>query len=177
MSDVTDRTEAVRVRSVERADLLAVHRIEQASFPQPWPYEAFDRHLDAPGFLVAVDAGADDADSSGDDPSDDSLSVIDSAPVIGYVIGDLTTLHGRTIGHIKDIAVHPDYRGRGVGSMLLERALVRLAGEGTQTAKLEVRASNDPAQSLYRRFGFDPLRTLDGYYADGEDAVVMVRRP
>lgn len=174
MSDVTDRAEAVRVRSVDRADLLAIHRIEQASFPQPWPYEAFDRHLDAPGFLVAVDAAA---DGSGDGSSDDPLSMIDSAPVIGYVVGDLTTLHGRTVGHIKDIAVHPDYRGRGVGSTLLERALVRLAGEGTRTVKLEVRASNDPAQSLYRRFGFEPVRTLDGYYADGEDAVVMVRRP
>lgn len=33
------------IRRAERADLLAIYRIEKASFPQPWPYEAFDRFL------------------------------------------------------------------------------------------------------------------------------------
>ncbi len=42
------------IRPAERADLLAVVRIEDESFSQPWPYDAFERFLGEPGFLVAT---------------------------------------------------------------------------------------------------------------------------
>jgi len=41
---------------------------------------------------------------------------------------------------------------------------------------LEVRGSNLPAVSLYRKMGFEVMRTIRGYYADGEDAYVMARK-
>lgn len=142
------------IRPAERADLLAVVSIEKASFPQPWPYDAFERFVDEPGFLVAQQNGA----------------------VAGYVVADVTHTIGRSLGHVKDIAVHPSHRGCGVGSALLSRSLAVLAAHGADSVKLEVRQSNEGAKRLYRRFGFEPLRLVTGYYADDEDAIVMIRR-
>ena len=142
----------VRIRRVERADLLEVFRIEKASFPQPWPFSAFEQFLDEPGFLVATGDGA----------------------VLGYVVADVMPNHGRDIGHIKDIAVHEEVRGRGLGRALLRRVLVALAIEGAALVKLEVREGNAPALKLYRDEGFETLRRIPRYYADGEDALVMV---
>lgn len=146
--------EEVTIRPAERADLLAVVRIENASFSQPWPYDAFERFLGEPGFLVAEHDGA----------------------IAGYIVADVTQQVGRALGHVKDIAVHPDHRGDGVGSTLLSRSIGVLAAHGSQTVKLEVRRSNDGAKRLYREFGFDPLRRVPEYYGDGEDAIVMIRK-
>ena len=153
-----DDRDAPRIRRVDRDDLLTIHRIEKASFPQPWPFSAFERYLDEPGFLVAERADA-DAD--------------DETRVVGYVVADTVPNHGSPLGHVKDIAVDPDHRGEGVGSTLLERSIDVLDDAGS--VKLEVRASNDRAISLYREFGFEHRRTIPNYYGNGEDALVMVR--
>ncbi|WP_436346110.1 ribosomal protein S18-alanine N-acetyltransferase [Natronorubrum sp. FCH18a] len=146
--------EGPSIRPAERADLLAVTRIENESFAQPWPYDAFDRFLGEPGFLVALEEGE----------------------VAGYIVADVTQTFGRNLGHVKDIAVHPDSRGAGVGTVLLSRALAVLTAHGADSVKLEVRRSNDGAKRLYREFGFEPLRFVPDYYGDDEDAIVMIRK-
>jgi ribosomal-protein-alanine N-acetyltransferase len=50
-----------------------------------------------------------------------------------------------------------------------------MALEGAASVKLEVRESNDTARRLYRGFGFEHYGTVPRYYANGEDALVMVR--
>lgn len=140
------------IRPAERSDLLAVHRIERASFPQPWPFQAFEGFLGQPGFLVADRAST----------------------VAGYVVADAVQSHGRPLGHVKDLAVDPACRRGGIGTALLRRGLAALAAQGARRAKLEVRASNAEARRLYRQFGFEPRRVLPRYYADGENALVLV---
>jgi len=167
-----ESTDAVRVRDAERADLLAVHRIERASFPSPWPMAAFERHLTSPAFLVAVDEKGIGAGDDGDPASE----TIDAASVLGFVVADLVPNHGRPLGHVKDLAVHPDRRGEGVGSTLLDRSLAVLRGESARSVKLEVRVGNESARSLYDAFEFEPLRRVPRYYDDGEDALIMVRQ-
>lgn len=151
------RTEPERtfsIRQATRADLLAVVRIENESFSQPWSLEAFETFLGEPGFLVATR---------------------DEQSIVGFVVSDVTPGYGHSVGHVKDIAVHPETRGTGVGSALLTRALTVLGSHGAESTKLEVRPSNEGAKRLYRRFGFEPLRRVPNYYDDGEDAIVMVR--
>ncbi|NIU71188.1 MAG: ribosomal protein S18-alanine N-acetyltransferase [Actinobacteria bacterium] len=143
--------DGVRIRPAERADLLAVARIERESFTQPWPFQAFEGFLGQAGFLVA-EAGT---------------------GVAGYVVADTVPQGGRRVGHVKDIAVHPDWRGRGLGTRLLDRALGVLEARGVDMAKLEVRQSNETAIELYRRFGFEPRHLVTEYYADGEAAAVL----
>ncbi|MFW6017868.1 MAG: ribosomal protein S18-alanine N-acetyltransferase [Halapricum sp.] len=155
-TDTADPT----VRQAVRTDLLAVFRIERASFPQPWPYSAFEQFLPAPGFLVAEIGGPDEPGRSG---------------IVGYVVADTVPNHGRPLGHVKDLAVHPDRRGEGVGTQLLGQALAVLDELGVSSVKLEVRAGNERAQSLYERFGFRHVRTIPNYYDDGENALVLVR--
>ena len=149
----TGRDSEVAIRPAQRADLLAVVSIENESFPQPWPYDAFENFLDEPAFLVAECTGM----------------------ITGYVVADVTQTVGPRLGHVKDLAVHPDRRGEGIGSALLSRSLSVLAAYGADSVKLEVRQSNEGAKRLYREFGFDPLRLVPGYYQDDEDAIVMLR--
>ncbi|AQL43161.1 ribosomal-protein-alanine N-acetyltransferase [Halorientalis sp. IM1011] len=145
-------TPAPTVREAVQADLLAVYRIEKASFPQPWPFAAFQRFIGEPGFLIAeVGAG-----------------------VAGYIVADSIPNHGRPLGHVKDLAVHPDQRGQGVGSTLLRRAMGVMRAEGVAEVKLEVREGNDAARDLYESFGFEHRRTVPRYYDDGENALVLV---
>ena len=125
------------IRRVERADLLSVVRIERACFSDPWPYDAFERLLDEPAFLVAERDGA-------------------------------------VVGHIKDLAVHPEMRSEGLGRALLRSVLARLRGSGAAVVRLEVRESNAVARSLYADEGFAPVRRVSNYYRDGEDALVLV---
>ncbi|WP_058366303.1 ribosomal protein S18-alanine N-acetyltransferase [Haloparvum sedimenti] len=149
---VHEESADVTVRGARREDLLSVLRIERACFSDPWPYDAFERLVEEPAFLVAVRGGA----------------------VVGYVVGDVMPNAGRDIGHVKDLAVHPDARGRGIGRRLLRNGLVQLAGAGAVVVKLEVRESNEVARSLYRDEGFEPVRRVGGYYGDGEDAIVLL---
>jgi ribosomal-protein-alanine N-acetyltransferase len=148
-----DAADDLTIRQAEQADLLAIFRIEKDVFEQPWPFDAFQRFLGEPGFLVATEDGK----------------------VTGYVVADCIPNHGRSLGHVKDLAVHERCRGQGIGRQLLARAIATLATMNTTSIKLEVREGNVPALSLYRDFGFEALRRVPRYYDDGEDAIVMVR--
>jgi ribosomal-protein-alanine N-acetyltransferase len=75
---------------------------------------------------------------------------------------------------ITNIALHPDFRGRGIGETVLSVILKEVRGKGATFVTLEVRSSNAPAVSLYRKLGFKVLGTRKGYYGNPvEDAYVM----
>ncbi len=71
------------------------------------------------------------------------------------------------------IAVSESYRGRGVGSFLLEQGLASAQRSGVTRAHLEVRPSNLAGVRLYRRVGFVEAGRRPRYYRDGEDALRM----
>ena len=142
----------ITVRPAERADLLDVYRIETDSFTQPWPFSAFEQYLGEPGFFVAA-----------------------GESVVGYIIADIVSNQGIPLGHIKDVAVREDARGEGIGRLLLRRAITMLEAQRVHAIKLEVRESNERAITLYRSHGFEFRRTIEEYYDDGEDALLLVR--
>ena len=80
-------------------------------------------------------------------------------------------------GQITNVAVHPDYRRRGMGDALV-RALLRYAkDERMDTVTLEVRASNHAAIALYRRNGFAEVGRRKAFYTKPtEDAILMTVR-
>ncbi|MEM3577991.1 MAG: ribosomal protein S18-alanine N-acetyltransferase [Candidatus Bathyarchaeia archaeon] len=78
-------------------------------------------------------------------------------------------------GHIVSVAVMPQHRRKGIGQALITKALNGMRSYGAKQCFLEVRITNDPAISLYKKLGFKVARTIHGYYADGEDAYVMSR--
>lgn len=76
------------------------------------------------------------------------------------------------------IAVRPEERGRGLGTRIIENYFATAKRRGVRRIYLEMRANN-PARSLYRRAGFNPIGTRPRYYraADGEliDAITFAR--
>lgn len=133
------------------ADIPAIHRIEHASFPMPWPDHAFRQELQSNRMAHYLVAWAGD-------------EVVGYAGV-WYMVDE---------AHITTFAVAPSTRRRGVGSRLMV-AILRLAVElGASVATLEVRLSNLPARRLYGRFGFKPVGIRPRYYSDnGEDALIL----
>ena len=76
--------------------------------------------------------------------------------------------------HITNLAVHPDFRRKGVAKVLLINALKECYEEKIKFLTLEVRASNIKAFTLYEKFGFKSLGIRKKYYQDNnEDALIM----
>ncbi|MDP6822682.1 MAG: ribosomal protein S18-alanine N-acetyltransferase [Dehalococcoidia bacterium] len=76
--------------------------------------------------------------------------------------------------HIASIGVAEPERRRGVGELLLLGAIEAAAINDCDELTLEVRKSNDAAQALYRKYGFNAVGERKGYYVDdNEDALIM----
>ncbi len=144
------RATILSVRPLTFTDLPQVIAIERRSFPSPWSLSMFVLELSKPSgiSLVASEAGR----------------------ILGYIV----CARYDEAFHVMDIAVDPDHRRRGVGSMLLA-GLIQRAGEDASYT-LEARISNAGAIALYERYGFRGVGTRPRYYADnGEDALIMWR--
>lgn len=76
-----------------------------------------------------------------------------------------------------NIAVDPDFQGKGYGKQLLQALIAQLQSHRISTLWLEVRQSNATAQQLYYHLGFNEVTVRKNYYPtpDGgrENAVVM----
>ena len=141
----------VIVEPMRADDIPAVHAIESASFPTPWPPYAFRQELETnrmASYLV-IRAGQ---------------------RVIGYAGIWLMVNEA----HVTTFAVLPVYRRRGVGGKLLVELLDLAAQLGATVATLEVRLTNSAARKLYAQFGFRPVGVRPHYYSDNaEDALIM----
>jgi ribosomal-protein-alanine N-acetyltransferase len=77
-------------------------------------------------------------------------------------------------GHITTIAVDPAYHRHKIATRVLLTLDAAAVERGARNLTLEVRVGNQPAQELYRQFGFVPAGIRKGYYVEtNEDAIVM----
>ncbi len=96
------------------------------------------------------------------------------ADIGGKVVGYIALLdYGRDV-KIISFAVKREFRGMGIGSKLLKAAIERCRQRGRERMLLEVRVSNEVAQRLYKKNGFEIIDVIPNYYNDGEDAYLMV---
>ena len=79
-------------------------------------------------------------------------------------------------GHVVSIAVMPEHRGKGIGYTLMKEAMKNMEKYNAKECFLEVRVSNQPAINLYKKLGFQVVKTIRHYYMDGEDAYLMARK-
>lgn len=76
--------------------------------------------------------------------------------------------------HITTLAVAPEHTRKGVAFVLMNCLIADCYKNMVKYITLEVRVSNEPAISLYNKFGFKSLGARKGYYQDnGEDALIM----
>ena len=88
--------------------------------------------------------------------------------IAGWAVGLLRRTGPHTFsGRLYALAVHPDFRGRGLGARLAQTVLDQLRRRGARALSLEVRDPNPAAQGLYRRLGFKPAGSLPDYYGPG----------
>jgi ribosomal-protein-alanine N-acetyltransferase len=152
-------------------DLEQVMPIERTSFPAPWPASAYRYELTQntlSSYLVLRDR------RSASTLSRLKLVWLRKRMPLSGVVGYGGFWIILDEGHLSTIAIHPDWRGRGLGELMLvalmDVAIMRGAGELT----LEVRVSNHVAQNLYRKHGFVQVGLRKRYYHDnGEDALIM----
>ena len=93
----------------------------------------------------------------------------------GRIVGYLNLLINRRARSLRiySLAVHPIFRGRGVGQLLMDRAVDVAYKEGLEKITLEVNISNFSAIHLYEKNGFERAGIRKDYYHDGTDAYYM----
>ncbi len=145
----------IAIRRARPRDIDRISQIEQESFVDPWKPAVFAEALSyfPESFFVATASGE----------------------VVGFVLGGLEDTGEEIYGHICNLAVTPAWRKRGIGRRLVERVEQQFAVDLATGVQLEVRASNRPAQQFYRRLGYRPALRFGSYYANGEDAIVMMK--
>jgi len=72
--------------------------------------------------------------------------------------------------HITNIAVHPNFRGMGIGDVIVQELISLCKNNKALAITLEVRKSNVPAQKLYLKHGFLQEGIRKGYYLDNNEA-------
>ncbi|MEV6410309.1 GNAT family N-acetyltransferase [Kribbella sp. NPDC051718] len=101
--------------------------------------------------------------------TDRVVLVADEGEVVGYVVLLVPPVVEDPVDLLR-IAVSPAERRTGIGGQLMTAALQRCAG---RTVLLEVAAGNEGAGALYRGYGFEEISRRRGYYAGGEEALIM----
>lgn len=133
-------------------DIEEVMEIEVRSFPNPWSRAQFESELRNPvsfSYTVRAREGARER-------------------LAAYII--FWAVHGEA--HVLNIAVHHDFRRKGVATWLMETALGIMKDNLVSEVYLEVRRSNAAARRLYYNLGFKEVFERKNYYGD-EDAIVM----
>ncbi len=93
----------------------------------------------------------------------------------GMLAGELVMLYrrGTRSARIYSLLVHPLYRGRGIGQLLLGAAERAARRRACQVIRLEVRPDNISAMRLYQKTGYTVVRRIEDFYEDGSAAWVM----
>ena len=139
--------EKKEIRAVREVDMDQISALEQVSFKDPYPIYFLSQlaHNNPDTFLV--------------------ITIDDE--VVGYAVAEDWTDHD----HLISIAVRPDKRKMGIGRQLMLELEKKLSK--SKPLRLEVRQSNQAAIQLYSKLGFVRTDLAEGYYTDGEDAIVM----
>ncbi len=142
----------MRIVKMESCHVSQVAGLEKLCFLDPWSESSVASELenDLAHWLVAVEGDK----------------------VAGYV-GSQTVL-GET--DMMNIAVHPDFRRRGIAEALAEALVSDLKEMGSHCLTLEVRASNEPARRLYEKLGFSRIGRRPNYYRNPREDALILRK-
>lgn len=124
--------------------------IENNSFPSPWSIKAFE--------------------SETEKQISNFWALVEEGNIAGYIC--FWMLEPEI--HIINFAVKFESRNKGLGKLLLKQVIDTGIGKKIEKIWLEVRPSNLPAISIYKKFGFYEVGRRIGYYRrTGEDAIIM----
>jgi ribosomal-protein-alanine N-acetyltransferase len=134
-------------------DIKSLVAIEAVCFDIPWEEHLIERDLNEPGSAVYLKASV-------------------KGEIAGYgVLG-----RAGDTAHLMNLAVLPEYRRRGIALQLMAAFGEISADWRCGRMCLEVRSNNSIARDFYASMGFVYSSRVKGYYADGEDAVILTAR-
>jgi ribosomal-protein-alanine N-acetyltransferase len=139
-----------QLRRMRPEDLDQVLAIERRNFHEPWTRRSF---------LAEIETA----------PLSQPLVVVHANQVVAYIVpwfiaGEL---------QIANVAVHEDFRRRGLARQLIMHACDLAQRRNCRVAHLEVRRSNTAASRLYESLGFQTTTVRRNYYGPNEDALLM----
>ena len=140
----------IRLEQMTDAHVAQIARLEKQCFSDPWSENSVASELNNRLSLWLV--------------------ALDGATVAGYIgsqsVGDEADM--------MNVAVHPDYRRRGIARELVMGLVAALGEKGVHSLALEVRASNAPAIALYEQLGFIQVGRRPNYSrTPHEDALIL----
>ena len=104
----------------------------------------------------------------------ETLVLEEEERIVAFIV--LEVHQTRRSGTIVTLDVQLSHRRSGYGSQLLKRAEAILSDYGVEGYNLQVDVTNRSAISFYKKHGLRIVRTLRNYYANGNDAYLMVKR-
>ena len=142
----------IEILEMTASHVPQVAELEKMCFHDPWSEASIASELRNPlaCWLVAVEDGA----------------------VVGYV-GSQTVIDTTDM---MNIAVHPDFRRRGIAQMLVEQLVAKLKARQSLRLMLEVRSSNMGAQALYEKMGFTQVGLRKNYYRNPKEDALILRK-
>lgn len=196
---------AFAVRPMEERDLLQCAEVERDAFPALFPPTSFRRELKnkLARYLVAMRIDGDGSAPASRGPKAQAPAQVsaqvsrgnrplinrlvdrirrqrDSAWQVGqeFVAGFVGIWYMVDEAHIVAIGVRSEYRGKGIGELLLISTIEQALELDARMVTLEVRVSNSIARTLYEKFGLTEQGVRKGYYTDNrEDALIMSTGP
>ena len=148
------------IRKMTSEDIPAAVQIEKQCFSLPWSEKSFEDSIQREDTIFLV---CEDVDMAG---GEDALPTI-----VGYM-GLYVSFDE---ANVTNVAVSPNYRKKGYGEALVLAAKKTAQDAGVEKIFLEVRVSNTPAISLYKKQGFEELGIRKKFYEHPvEDAYIMM---
>ena len=143
------------IEPMRSSDLPEVMAIEQASFKSPWSQAAFEAEM-----KKAI--------------ADLKVARLAREDGVGSVVGYACCWLVADEIQITNLAVHNDYRRRGVGRRLMVHILQQGYKAGARLALLEVRGSNQAARALYGGLGFVTVQERPNYYSEHREGALVL---
>ena len=176
------------LRNYRAADFERLWQIDQLCFPQGISYT----QMELSGFITRRNAitlvadynelqddrekltvaspQPDNGLNSREPGAERSATVAATLAIAGFIIAH--PVRGKA-GRILTLDIIPEARRMGLASLLMQECEQRLRDFGCTEVYLETAVDNGPALRLYRKLGYQILRTLPGYYAASLDAFLM----
>ncbi len=142
----------IRLEQMKSAHVAQIAQLEKLCFSDPWSENSVASELDNPLSLWLV--------------------ALDGETVAGYV-GSQSVLDG---ADMMNVAVHPDYRRKGIARELVTGLINALVEKGVKSLALEVRVSNAPAIALYEQMGFQQVGLRPNYYRNPKENALIMRK-
>ena len=142
----------IELNMMTDAHVGQVAQLEKICFSAPWSENSVASELKNPLSLWLV--------------------ALDGATVAGYIGSQ--SVEGEA--DMMNVAVHPDYRRKGIARELVTGLVAALADKGVHSLALEVRASNAPAIALYQQLGFVQVGRRPNYYRNPKEDALILRK-